>query len=615
MKSLTDLIVALINESASRHSIDARRDIVTIRHRVEHEGESFLTLTLPTMGDSLLQSITSGQLNPNDYKSFKFSGSLPCLFKGFFRRVFDNGGSLHSDAPVWVIRDLRMICKVCSKIKYEPTPLQTAAAEGKFHETDTNVYGRSDIDSRIYARFEHVARIVTNDISQECSDFEHLAMLRYGHGPGAVSDASLRGTLKYGFGKEWSSNLDSTFPVADYAYENYSAWSIDKDEDVPLVVETASMPVRVVFVPKTVKGPRVIAIEPAGNQFIQQGLKNLLYEKIETSPYTRNSIRFSDQTENQRLACRGSIDGSLATIDLSEASDRVSYEHVMDLFKSNPVFQQAIDSCRSTHATLPSGKVVRLNKFASMGSALCFPMESLLFYVVIQTAFHEHHNVPITPQSIKKFSKSIDIYGDDIIIPTDMVGVTVTFLERFGLKVNINKSFSKGPFRESCGTERYNGYEIRPKYLRIDPFSSTNDPTELLSLLAFAHQLCEYGFVETAGSIRTAYEQKHLFQCFSSKWRNIPEVPVGTSGGWPSFSGYSHVSYNRDLQCSFARILMAKPKLQLCPENSYRLRKFLFETSNRTFSNDDSSPILDRDWATEPQSRNALCLKLGSTAL
>jgi hypothetical protein len=429
-----------------------------------------------------------------------------------------------------------------------------------------------------------------------------------------VSDASVRGVEKYRFGGEWSSNLDKTFPTCDFCFPNYSSWVLAQDSEVPTVVDTEDMPVRVVFVPKTVKGPRVIAIEPAGNQFIQQGLKNLLYDAIESSPYTRNSIRFSDQSENQRLAEVGSIDGSLATIDLSEASDRVSYEHVMDMFEVNPVFQAAIDSSRSTHATLPSGKKVKLNKFASMGSALCFPMESLLFYAVIQTAFHEHHNVAITPQSIKKFSKLIDIYGDDIIVPVDMVEVTITFLERFGLKVNVNKSFFTGPFRESCGTERYNGYEIRPIYLRVDPFSDTANPTELLSLLAFSSQLLERGFEETVRDIRASYESNRLFQRFSNKWRRIPEVPIGFGGGWPSYDGFSHLNYDKNLQRTTARVLMAKPRKKPCSEGAHRLTAFLYETSHRNTETTVSSPILDREWAMEPQSKNALCLKLGSVA-
>jgi hypothetical protein len=63
----------------------------------------------------------------------------------------------------------------------------------------------------------------------------------------------------------------------------------------------------------------------------------------------------------------------LVTIDMKEASDRVSVGHVVNLFPSNWV--EALMASRSSHTELPDGKVIALNKFAPMGSAFAFPLK------------------------------------------------------------------------------------------------------------------------------------------------------------------------------------------------------------------------------------------------
>jgi hypothetical protein len=147
-------------------------------------------------------------------------------------------------------------------------------------------------------------------------------------------------------------------------------------EDVTFDTPELEQPVKVVLVPKTLKGPRVIAEEPCCMQYVQQGIRDVLYDLLENkNRFTSGHINFRDQTVNQSLALASSSDGRLATIDLSDASDRVPYDLALLMFQSNPEVMEAIDSCRSLRAVLPSGQVIGpLRKFASMGSALCFPV-------------------------------------------------------------------------------------------------------------------------------------------------------------------------------------------------------------------------------------------------
>ena len=50
MKSLTSLWSVLANELASRCGTSTTKDIKTVLGRVENEGMSFLTITLPSFG-------------------------------------------------------------------------------------------------------------------------------------------------------------------------------------------------------------------------------------------------------------------------------------------------------------------------------------------------------------------------------------------------------------------------------------------------------------------------------------------------------------------------------------------------------------------------------------
>jgi hypothetical protein len=59
------------------------------------------------------------------------------------------------------------------------------------------------------------------------------------------------------------------------------------------------------------------------------------------------------------------------------------------------------------------------------------------------------------------------VYGDDIIIPTCLVAKLNKLLAYLGFRLNQAKSYTEGPFRESCGTDWFNGIDVTPFYIRI----------------------------------------------------------------------------------------------------------------------------------------------------
>jgi hypothetical protein len=105
--------------------------------------------------------------------------------------------------------------------------------------------------------------------------------------------------------------------------------------------------------------------------------------------------------------------------------------------------------------TVIDGEEHQNHMFSSMGNGFTFELESLLFYTLTKACCY-----------FRGARGVVSIYGDDIICPTDIVAELTFVLGYFGFSVNTEKSFSSGPFRESCGGHYYNGYDITPFYIR-----------------------------------------------------------------------------------------------------------------------------------------------------
>lgn len=132
------------------------------------------------------------------------------------------------------------------------------------------------------------------------------------------------------------------------------------------------------FVPKSFKSFRTISMEPVTLMYFQQGVWREIDRVVRRSTYLRDRICFEEQSRNTELAKRGSIERNYATIDLSSASDSVSYKLVKEVFRGTKLLRY-IFATRSRKTLLPDGRVIVLKKFAPMGSALCFPIETILF--------------------------------------------------------------------------------------------------------------------------------------------------------------------------------------------------------------------------------------------
>lgn len=209
---------------------------------------------------------------------------------------------------------------------------------------------------------------------------------------------------------------------------------------------------RVSFVPKNAKTHRAICVEPHLNVFFQMGIGRLIRRQL-----LRSGLDLNDQTLNQRLAKHGSLDGSLATIDLKAASDTISRELVLQLLPFD--WFAAMDECRSHYGSLDGKEYFLFNKFSSMGNGFTFDLESLIFYALCLSVAELEDINPFW----------VNVFGDDIVFPTVGVPRLIEVLQKCGFTTNTEKSFSSGPFRESCGQDFFFGQPVRSVFLKELP--------------------------------------------------------------------------------------------------------------------------------------------------
>jgi len=480
------------------------RDLVTMRSRVEREGLSFLTITLPSYGKDLEQALNQGYVDSTLFRSFKKNGAIPAFLQGMLSQVFDRDTGRRLDdvdrqISTQAIVGIRQCAYALKKLEKDCTPERVQSALDRFKSVEHELGGirLRDCDVNDFVS-------VASHLWGCCGSFS-AALVIPRHGPGATAE-HIAGNRKYVW-QYWYDRLEPFFPLLDTAY-SLSAYGEQEFENVTIVSEEQELPVRVTPVPKTQKGPRIIAIEPTCMQYAQQAIREFLYETIESSYFSAGHVNFTNQQVNRDLAMSASKDGLMATLDLSDASDRVLHELAMRMFDCSPDLRDAVNACRSTRAILPDGTVIGpLKKFASMGSALCFPVESMYFYTICIVALLKEQNLPETPRNIFNVSRDVYVYGDDIIVPSKHAAAVSEYLQKYCCKVNFSKSHWAGRFRESCGMDAYEGVDVTPVYIHTTRPTDRRQARSLISWISSMNALYKRGFVEASSHIQKICER------------------------------------------------------------------------------------------------------------
>jgi len=561
-KSLTLRLHRDITEMLStKDSVGSLLDAREIARRVDAEGISFLTKTLPAFGKAVDKALQGTE--PLYVPGFKKeSGSELPLFMGtILQRIFDHDGLplIKGDSIVGDTEDTSFLsddhpnyrpldgCYRAAKLDIAKS-LKLLRTLTYFNYKLEIPYEKKTEDSVINSFIRTEEELSNQEFPPESEpllqEAEHFMLnCLYGvplstdsiprHGPGAVATGE-RGGEKSNFSRTYKANdFEWIFPKRRFFGLNADHLKQQLAQMDVLTGGTA----KVVLVPKDSRGPRLISCEPLEFQWLQQGLATQIVEHVEHHPLTRGHVNFTCQDINRELAMLGSslykqfrptvikyrevrtneqggtvsravkrdvVTDDWVTLDMKDASDRVSLKLVVRLMRELHFFT-AMMACRSDATILPDGRQVALKKFAPMGSALCFPVEAMIFYALAVAAVHRH-----TSYSWLQCVARVYVYGDDIICDREVYPIIMRHLSRVGLVFNEQKCCVSGFFRESCGCDAYLGIDVTPIRLRKTWCHDGGlSAEELVSYVSQSNALYAAGFVRAAEYIKCKVEARY----------------------------------------------------------------------------------------------------------
>jgi hypothetical protein len=441
------------------------KDLQTLAERLKSEGTSFGKVTLPLLGKALDQGLVSGRFEPIANFATKRETCLPNLCHPVFRMIFEKDGLVRLDPCVKSIQFLRQFLLLDGKLIAEPNAKQKELTVQGFKD-------RQDALRKIRIPVGHPvlerARWLLGSVLRHLD----LSDIQPGHGPGIVSEGKDHHE-RWDF-TSWPAKAERCYPYGLYGAHSFRA-SAASGKGIRLSRYNFT---KCCLVPKDFKGPRLISAESTAMQYLQQGQMKKLMQYIDRHPILSRSIRLRDQTFNQKKAMT-SVKDDTATIDLSNASDTVSACLVWYLLADVPNLRRQLMSTRSDYMFYKGSsprehRLIKLIAFAPMGSAVCFPVETLVFWSLTMASLmlvrprleKKPHLRPYGRRfapfqsSVSEMASEIRVFGDDIIAPKDCISTLVTTLTSVGCSVNTSKTCYMTPFRESCGSEWFNETDV-----------------------------------------------------------------------------------------------------------------------------------------------------------
>lgn len=565
---LTDIMVAL--------NLDLSRDAKIITTRTHSEGFSFLSKTLPLLGSALRAGLETGLLvTPTAFRKLP-NTTLPTLLSGLFKHVFSDEGKLKSEADRSIY--CRAIEQVCNMYKKYPAPVKQCVARAALQgviDRDRDL-ALLDLQKGLSVESRRILNRAAYVVSETLTGLD-MTNIRPRFGSGANDSPVANDSIyaKFCLIRSLPEETEKHFPRGQYFVPSplyLLSHRVSSRRDyipkplgdpyyrralpgkVPIDKWCKRWPAifgqphhkikkvrmsRVCDVPKDASNVRIIGVEQPELQALQSGVGELLRDHIEhRSPtWVRGHINFSSQDINANLALLGSKCGLWCTIDLKDASDLVSLALVRALFE--PTWFDIMCAIRSevSYIRNEDGSITYwpLTKFAPMGSGLCFPVESLVFYALSVGIIMEFHGC-----SYEQAAQCVYVYGDDIVIAGDHYAQSVIDnLPIFGLKPNKSKCFLHGPFRESCGTDAVDGEIVTPVRVKTRLIPSTEQEfisaDSLVSLVDLSNYFHKSGYWRAAETVK-----RHVESITRAHFKGyvLPVVPKGFSLlGWNSFCG------------------------------------------------------------------------------
>lgn len=318
-------------------------------------------------------------------------------------------------------------------------------------------------------------------------------------------------------------------------------------------------------VPKGIDKRRGISMEPTAKQFFQFALFRGFDRYFHLFP--EMGINLEDQDTSRELCRRGSSTTEYSTIDLSSASDTVSWQLVQELLRDLPDLLTYVRLVRTKYVQI-DGERLEMSKYAPMGSSLCFPFECIVFASIAEYACR-----------IEGIPSNYRVYGDDIVIDSRAFSTCCDLLQEMHFQVNRDKSF--GPyshFLEACGMEAWYGFDVSPCRLsrRFDIVKlcqcHSKSPQQVEGAIEMVNRLYSYGLT---------HARRHLL---TRLLRFYPELPFSVNPELGIFSpnpNNDHLKHRWNKQYQRSEILVTIFESRTATgDNSIRLLRTLEKASD-----------------------------------
>lgn len=483
-------------------SADATRDIRRLKSRMLKEGLSFATKTLPCLVTGLLNLYEGHDASFPQFKLMR-GMEYPRFLNGLFRLA------LESTDPELKGRAFDILYSFSTAFKKYKAPYSKNVLLKQFKDfvnTDQELADLNLFEESVFSILERARNHIATWLAEvNLGDVKRFLPRP---GPGATNTPTEK-TERYR-PRVLYKQINDVLDYQEWWYPTLWDACLRSREFLLLHKNSRNEPVaRFKFVPKTMDKPRGICIEENEMQVMQQAVRVYLYDLLKDH---YPNIALSEQNVNAQLALRSSVDLEDATIDMSEASDRISRELVSWLFQDNAMFHDVLMALSTKWIKPPQElsteypDLLRANKFAPMGSALCFPIMTLVHYALV-LAIIEHNTY--SNKNMQDLLSRVHVYGDDIVLPSETAEDVFYWLPKFGMKLNKTKSFVHSHFRESCGIHALHGQDVTPVYLKYIPYH--NNGAAVAAAYATEKQLFTKGFYSTAEFQRRVISEQYKY--------------------------------------------------------------------------------------------------------
>lgn len=451
--SLTGLYSALMRDMPI-----SEYDRKYVLQRLAAEGLTFLTVELPKVSKAVLRSLEQGVFDRAELTSFRFNRGVLKFLKDHLSQVFDEKTGILLPSPNGAaIGTIRQLCEYSYKLAVPYSEEKKGEAKEKFLKNE-EILHEIGKDPKVLA--------FANELRK---DFEtHWTTISSAHVSHVFREFRPRATNGTFFGcdelffvERISSAADRSFPADALAFKGYykpyaglgAKGYMNRPVTEPLVSE-------LLLVPKDSRGPRTICRETLKRVETQMAYFDFMVKNL--TEISEGAINFLDQTVNRRIAEESSVSKEYATLDLKDASDMVSFNVMRTIFSQSPAMRWFFHGSRRATHVLVDGIPHKLAKVAGMGSGLTFPTMSLLISLAVCNKVKKRFGL-----RYEDIRKKVFIYGDDVCVPRQWYSTALDALACIGLRVNVDKSFVRGNFRESCGGDFFAGYDVTPCRIKL----------------------------------------------------------------------------------------------------------------------------------------------------